>query len=182
MPFSQEPEFAFIGRSNVGKSSLINMLCNRKNLAKTSQKPGKTQLVNAFHINNTWRLIDLPGYGFAKVSQKKKGKFSDMILEYLSERKNLYCSFVLIDSRIPPQKIDLEFLDWCVVKEVPVAIVFTKSDKMNKTKLAFNTETFKAALFQRGWEELPPCFITSSAKHKGKDEVLDFINSILKEN
>lgn len=178
MEVSDTPEFAFIGRSNVGKSSLINMLANKKDLAKTSSKPGKTQLINHFSMDNVWNLIDLPGYGFAKVHARKKAKFSTMILEYLENRKNLYSAFILIDSRLTPQRIDLEFVEWCGVKQVPFQIIFTKTDKMKKTALAENIGLFEAAMFQQGWEELPQRFITSSKDGKGKDEVLAFIESL----
>lgn len=178
MPKSELPEFAFIGRSNVGKSSLINMLANKKNLAKTSSTPGKTQLINHFLIDDTWNLIDLPGYGFAKVHSRKKSKFSEMILEYLENRKNLYSAFVLIDCRLKPQNIDLEFIEWCGVKQVPFQIIFTKSDKMKKTALAENIGLFEAALYQQGWEELPKRFVSSSKDRNGKDDITDFITSL----
>jgi len=180
MKLDSRPEFAFIGRSNVGKSSLINFLTNRKNLAKTSSKPGKTQLINQFLVNDAWTLIDLPGYGYAKVSKRARSKFQELITDYLENSKQLYCAFVLIDSRIPPQAIDLEFLEWCVMKEVPIAIVFTKTDKLSTTKAMENTEHFKAALYQNGWEEIPPCFMTSSAKKIGNEELMDFIARTIK--
>ncbi len=180
MPETQFPEFAFIGRSNVGKSSLINMLVQRKNLAKTSSKPGKTRLINSFMINDSWNLIDLPGYGYAKVSKKKRNMFGDMITEYLEQREQLFCAFVLIDLRIPPQPIDLEFMDWCVVKEVPIAIIFTKCDKLKTTKRHTQRETFLAALYQRGWEQVPHFFESSSVKSEGREEILDFISNVMK--
>lgn len=179
MPDSKEPEFAFIGRSNVGKSSLINYLADRKNLALTSSKPGKTQLINTFMINGDWKLVDLPGYGFAKVSQKRRDKFSDLILSYLKDRKQLYCAFILIDSRLEPQAIDVEFVEWCGVNEVPFSIVFTKSDKLKKNELMHNTELFKAALHKSGWEELPEMFITSATKNTGGKEVLKYIGKLV---
>ncbi len=179
MAKSDIPEFAFIGRSNVGKSSLINMITNKGNLAKTSSKPGKTQLINQFSIDDKWNLIDLPGYGFAKVHARKKAKFSTMILEYLENRRNLYSAFILIDSRIPPQRIDLEFIEWCGIKQVPFQIVFTKSDKMKKTALAENIGLLEAALYQQGWEELPQRFVTSSKSRDGKDDLVGFIESLL---
>ncbi|MBO6517267.1 MAG: YihA family ribosome biogenesis GTP-binding protein [Bacteroidia bacterium] len=179
MAETQTPEFAFIGRSNVGKSSLINMLTNKSNLAKTSSKPGKTQLINHFEINNVWNLIDLPGYGFAKVHARKKARFSTMILDYLENRRNLYSAFILIDSRLSPQRIDLEFVEWCGIKEVPFQLVFTKSDKMKKTALAENIGLFEAALYKQGWESLPNRFITSSKNRDGKDELVDFIESLI---
>lgn len=174
------PEFAFIGRSNVGKSSLINFLANRKNLAKTSSKPGKTQLINQFLVNDQWTLIDLPGYGYAKVSKRRRSKFQDLITDYLQNSKQLYCAFVLIDSRIPPQAIDLEFLEWCAVNEIPVAIVFTKTDKLSTTKVMENTENFKAALYQNGWEDIPQSFLTSASKRIGNEELMEFITGVLK--
>lgn len=180
MPDDRRPEFAFIGRSNVGKSSLINMLCNRKSLAKTSSIPGKTQLINRFLINDHWCIIDLPGYGFAQVSTRKKAKFGEMISEYLSARRNLIQVFVLIDSRIPPQVIDLEFIQWCGEEQVPFAVVFTKTDKLSPPKLSLALEHFKAALYQNGWEVLPEMFVTSSAKHSGRDELLNHIEGLLK--
>lgn len=179
METTDVPEFAFIGRSNVGKSSLINMLTNQKNLAKTSSKPGKTQLINHFNINNVWNLIDLPGYGFAKVHDRKKARFSAMILDYLENRKNLYSAFILVDSRLKPQKIDLEFVEWCGIKQVPFQIIFTKTDKVKKTQLAENVGLFEAAMYQQGWEELPQRFITSSKDANGKEDVLAFIESLL---
>jgi GTP-binding protein len=172
-------EFAFIGRSNVGKSSLINYLANRKNLAKTSSKPGKTQLINQFLVNENWYLIDLPGYGYAKVSKKQRSKFQDLITDYLENSKELYCAFVLIDSRIPPQKIDLEFMEWCAVNEVPIAVVFTKTDKLSTTKMMENTENFKAALYQNGWDEIPTTFVTSAAKRVGSEDLIKFIDNVL---
>ncbi len=180
METSDKPEFAFIGRSNVGKSSLINMLANQKSLAKTSSKPGKTQLINEFDINNVWTLIDLPGYGFAKVNDRKKARFSAMIMDYLENRKNLYSAFVLVDARLKPQRIDLEFVEWCGIKEVPFQIIFTKTDKIKKTQLAENVGLFEAAMYKQGWEELPNRFITSSKNGAGKDEVLNFIESLVK--
>jgi GTP-binding protein len=172
-------EFAFIGRSNVGKSSLINFLTNRKNLAKTSSKPGKTQLINQFLVNENWYLIDLPGYGYAKVSKKIRSTFHDLITDYLKNSTQLFCAFVLIDSRIPPQKIDLEFLEWCSVNEVPIALVFTKTDKLSTTKAMENTENFKAALYQNGWDEIPPSFMTSASKRIGNKELMKFIGEVL---
>ncbi len=180
MAESETPEFAFIGRSNVGKSSLINMLTNNKNLAKTSSKPGKTQLINHFEVDNVWNLIDLPGYGFAKVHARKKSNFSAMILEYLEQRKNLFTAFVLVDSRLTPQRIDLEFVEWCGIKQIPFQLIFTKSDKIKKTALAENIGLFEAAMYQQGWEELPHRFVSSSKDGKGKDEIIEFINELVK--
>lgn len=173
------PEFAFIGRSNVGKSSLINYLTNRKNLALTSSKPGKTQLINQFLINDQWHLIDLPGYGYAKVSQKKRDKFSDLIQDYLLHRKQLMTAFVLIDSRLDPQAIDLEFIEWLGVNEIPFSIVFTKADKPNKTALMKNTELFKAAMYKSGWEDLPEMFITSASGRQGDKPLLKYISDLM---
>ncbi|MFT4521337.1 MAG: GTP-binding protein [Bacteroidia bacterium] len=174
------PEFAFIGRSNVGKSSLINALANHKGLAKISSKPGKTKLINQFLIDNVWHLIDLPGYGFAQVSKRDRDVFDEMITQYLLNRKELMTAFVLIDTRIEPQPIDLEFVEWCGVNGVPFQLVFTKADKVKSTALAENTELFKAALYKQGWEVLPNSFITSSMKKTGIDEVLTFISKLNK--
>ncbi|MCB9261594.1 MAG: YihA family ribosome biogenesis GTP-binding protein [Flavobacteriales bacterium] len=182
MKETDTPEFAFIGRSNVGKSSLINMLANQKHLAKTSSKPGKTQLINQFLIDENWLLVDLPGYGFAEVSSKKKAKFSDMIMNYLCERKNLFSAFILIDCRLEPQNIDLEFVEWCGVKQIPFQIIFTKADKMKPTALANNIELFKAAMYKQGWEELPEFFVSSSQSHAGKEEILKFITQLILNN
>lgn len=179
MPKSGEAEFAFIGRSNVGKSSLINYLTGVKNLALTSSKPGKTRLINVFRINNEWNLVDLPGYGYAKVSLRSREKFSDLIQQYLKDRKQLHCAFVLIDSRLEPQAIDIEFIEWCGVSEVPICIVFTKADKLKKNELVHHTELFKAALHKTGWEDLPSIFITSATKKTGGKEILRYIGEIL---
>jgi GTP-binding protein len=168
------PEYAFIGRSNVGKSSLINMLTNRGSLAKTSVKPGKTQLINHFIINNEWYLVDLPGYGYASVSKNQREGFEKLITGYILNRTNLMCLFVLVDSRHPLQKIDAEFMEWLATNEVPFVIVFTKGDKQGKTKLQQNIEAYKAELLQT-WEELPRIFVTSSEKKAGRDELLEFI-------
>lgn len=176
-PTTGLPEYAFIGRSNVGKSSLINMLTGRKGLAMTSQKPGKTQLINHFLINEAWYLVDLPGYGYARLSKDGREKLKKMIEDYTLERKELICLFVLIDSRHEPQKIDLEFMEWLGEEGVPFALVFTKADKLSKGKLAVNIEAYKAKL-QEQWEELPPLFITSSEEKLGKDELLDYIDGI----
>ncbi|MFT7592460.1 MAG: GTP-binding protein [bacterium] len=180
MDTSETPEFAFIGRSNVGKSSLINMLTNQKSLAKTSSKPGKTQLINHFSINNVWNLIDLPGYGYARVHDRKKARFGSMILDYLENRKNLYTAFILVDARLKPQRIDLEFVEWCGVKEVPFQIIFTKTDKIKKTQQSENIGLFEAAMYKQGWETLPNRFITSSKDGNGKDDVLEFIDTLIK--
>lgn len=168
------PEFAFIGRSNVGKSSLINMLCERKDMAKTSSKPGKTQLINHFIINKNWYLVDLPGYGYAKVSKDLKEKWNSFIEQYLVNRQNLMCVMVLLDSRIPQQKIDLEFMDWLGENEIPFVMVFTKIDKLSKLKISANINSYKNEMGKH-WDELPQCFYTSAEKKEGKDELLQFI-------
>lgn len=176
-PDTNVPEYAFIGRSNVGKSSLINMLTGNGSLAKTSQKPGKTLLINHFSINNgSWFIVDLPGYGYAARSKEQRDSFRKMIEHYVMDRRQLACLFVLIDSRHEPQKIDLEFLDFCGENGVPIAIVFTKSDKVSQRVVDHNVAAFKRELLQR-WEELPPIFITSSQKKTGKDALLDFIEA-----
>ena len=176
-PTTGLPEYAFIGRSNVGKSSLINMLTGRKGLAMTSQKPGKTQLINHFIINDAWYLVDLPGYGYARLSKDGREKLKKMIEDYTLERKELLCLFVLVDARHDPQKIDLEFIEWLGEEGVPFALVFTKADKLTKGKLAANIESYKARLRQQ-WEELPPLFITSSEERLGREELLDYIDGI----
>lgn len=173
-PKPDRPEYAFIGRSNVGKSSLINMLCGHKNLAKTSGTPGKTQLINHFLINEKWYLVDLPGYGFAKVSRTSREKWQNMISLYLLKRENLMSSFVLIDSRHAPQLIDMEFLDWMGSKQLPFSIVFTKTDKLKASEHKKNLALYKEKLMEQ-WEELPPIFITSAEKKSGRDEILDYI-------
>lgn len=172
------PEFVFIGRSNVGKSSLINMLTNHSKLAKISSRPGKTQLINHFKINDSWYLVDLPGYGWAKVSKTDKAKWKVMIREYFENRENLTLTFVLIDSRLAPQKIDLEFINWLGEHGVPFAIIFTKADKQTKNKTESSVAKFKKVLNQT-WEELPPQFITSSTNQTGKKEVLNYIGEII---
>lgn len=177
LPAPTKPEYAFIGRSNVGKSSLINMLCKKKGLAKTSQSPGKTQVINHFIINDNWYLVDLPGYGYAKVSQTTRKSWEGMIKTYLEERENLQCVMVLIDSRLEPQKVDLEFIDWLGKKEIPFSIIFTKADKQSKTKTSSNVEQFKNKLLET-WEELPAYFVTSAEEGTGKEELLDYIDQI----
>lgn len=174
-----KPEFAFIGRSNVGKSSLINMLCNRKGLAKTSATPGKTLLINHFIINNEWYLVDLPGYGFAKRSKTVQKKLDQMITSYILQREQLINTFVLIDIRHDPMKIDTDFINWLGESSVPFSIIFTKADKLGPVKAKQNAGKWMAALKDQ-WEELPPYFITSSEKRTGKDEVLTYIEDILK--
>ena len=174
-PAPDMPEYAFIGRSNVGKSSLINMLANRKNLAKTSGKPGKTQLINHFLLNDSWYLVDLPGYGYASVSKGKRLEFAKFIKQYLENRENLMCLFVLLDSRLKPQKIDMEFMQWLGKKSIPFVMCFTKQDKLSKSEAAKNLANYKKEMKQI-WKELPPIFFTSSANKKGQDEVLKFVS------
>lgn len=177
-PKGDKPEFAFIGRSNVGKSSLINMLCNKKGLAKVSVTPGKTQLINFFDINNTWFLVDLPGYGYARTSKSKKSGFQIMIEQYLSQRSSMVVAFVLIDCRHPLQKIDGEFIEWCGLNSVPFSIVFTKADKLGKNQLASNINAIKKELLKT-WNELPQSFITSSETREGRDDILKYIQQTL---
>ena len=179
-PKDTKPEYAFIGRSNVGKSSLINMLTGKKNLAKTSATPGKTLLINHFIINNEWYLVDLPGYGFAKRSKKEVQKLEQMINGYILQREQLVNVFLLIDVRLETQKIDLEFIDWLGTSSVPFAIIFTKADKLSASKVLQNVTAYKKVLSET-WEELPPMFVTSSEKKQGRDEVLDYIEQINKE-
>lgn len=173
-PKTDLPEYAFIGRSNVGKSSLINMLTNRKKLAKTSSTPGKTQLINHYLINEEWHLVDLPGYGFAKISKSAREKWGELIHKYLMKRKNLRCTFILIDVRIEPQKIDLEFMEWLGINQLPFVIVFTKSDKLNKTALINNIERYKSTLLEK-WTELPQFIVSSSITSQGRDAICDLI-------
>ncbi|MBX2964443.1 MAG: ribosome biogenesis GTP-binding protein YihA/YsxC [Cyclobacteriaceae bacterium] len=179
LPGKKLPEFAFIGRSNVGKSSLINMLTGRKQLAKTSSKPGKTQTINHYLINQAWYLVDLPGYGWASVSKEKKAGFGRIIEDYVRKSANLSCLFVLIDLRLPPQAIDLSFIQWVGFHEIPLAIIFTKADKLSKQQALQNQKQFEKELLVE-WEELPPILITSAEKKTGKDEVLDFISAALR--
>lgn len=167
-------EYAFIGRSNVGKSSLINMLCNNNKLAKTSATPGKTQLINHFVINDHWYLVDLPGYGFAKTSKSSRAKFETIIFDYCKKRETLACLFVLIDSRLPLQKIDQEFMLWCAETGIPFSIIYTKTDKNSKAELSRNIKSIEKELLKI-WEELPNSFISSGEKGTGKEEILDFI-------
>ncbi|MDO4931618.1 MAG: ribosome biogenesis GTP-binding protein YihA/YsxC [Prevotellaceae bacterium] len=176
-PKDNKMEFAFIGRSNVGKSSLINMLTGRKGLAKTSATPGKTLLINHFNINDQWYIVDLPGYGFAKRSKKVQDEITQMISSYILYREQLVNVFLLIDIRHEPQKIDLEFMQWLGENGIPFSIVFTKADKLGAGKIKMNTNSYLNALLET-WEELPPYFITSSEKGTGKQEVLDYIENI----
>jgi GTP-binding protein len=178
-PKDTKPEYAFIGRSNVGKSSLINMLTNNKRLAKTSATPGKTLLINHFIINNEWYLVDLPGYGFAKRSKKEIAKLEQMIEGYILQREQLINVFVLVDVRLEPQKIDLDFIEWLGTSSIPFSIVFTKADKLSAGKVAQNVAQYKKVLMET-WEELPPMFVTSSENKQGRDEVLDYIEQINK--
>ncbi|MDB5019762.1 MAG: YihA family ribosome biosis GTP-binding protein [Pedobacter sp.] len=177
LPVANMPEYAFIGRSNVGKSSLINMLVNQHGLAKTSQRPGKTQLINHFLINEKWYIVDLPGYGYAKVSKSSRESWEKFIRNYLTKRESLQCIFVLIDSRLEPQKIDLEFCCWLGEIQVPFALVFTKADKQSAPKTDSNVALFRKQL--AGWfEEIPPLFISSAEKGLGRDEILNFITEV----
>ena len=179
-PKDTKPEYAFIGRSNVGKSSLINMLTNNRKLAKTSSTPGKTLLINHFIINNEWYLVDLPGYGFAKRSKSELQKLEQMITGYLLQRQQLVNVFLLVDIRLEAQKVDLDFIQWLGSSSIPFAIVFTKADKLSATKVNQNVEAYKKVLSET-WEELPPIFITSAEKKQGRDEILDYISQINKE-
>ena len=176
-PTDGRPEFAFIGRSNVGKSSLINMLTGNKKLAKTSGTPGKTQLINHFEINKEWYLVDLPGYGYAKVSKKERAKFEVFISEYLMMRETLMNVFVLIDCRLEPQLIDVEFMNWCGSKQIPFCIVFTKLDKVSSSVLGKNMAKYKKEMLKH-WDEIPPVFTTSSESALGKEKILNYIDQI----
>lgn len=176
-PNSTIPEYAFIGRSNVGKSSLINMLTARKNLAKTSGRPGKTQLINHFLINKTWHLVDLPGYGYARVSKSAKKVFQKFITAYFQKREQLVCAFVLIDSRHKPQPIDLEFMEWLGSHQIPFCIIFTKADKLKPKALERHISEYEAEMLKT-WIEMPEYFITSSSTGKGRDELLNYIDHI----
>ncbi len=176
-PQNNLPEYAFIGRSNVGKSSLINRLTNRKNLAKTSGRPGKTQLINHYIINDNWYLVDLPGYGYARVSKSDKKRFQKFITNYFLQRKQLVSAFVLIDIRHEPQPIDLEFMEWMGKNEIPFSILFTKADKLKPTAIEKNIATYQNVLLET-WEEMPPYFITSSSKTIGREEILNYIEKL----
>ncbi len=175
-PKPDMPEYAFIGRSNVGKSSLINMLTSNSKLAKVSGRPGKTQTINHFLINRNWYLVDLPGYGYAQVAKKDRKVWETFIGDYIRNRENLFCLFILIDSRHAPLAIDLNFINWAGTSGIPIALIFTKADKLSKTALTANIELYKRRLLE-DWEALPPIFCTSSEKHIGRDEVLSFIEN-----
>ena len=179
-PDDTKPEYAFIGRSNVGKSSLINMLTRNKKLAKTSATPGKTLLINHFIINKEWYLVDLPGYGYAKRSKKEVAKLDQMIRGYILGREQLVNVFVLVDVRLEPQPIDIEFINWLGLSSIPFAIVFTKADKLSASKVKSNVDSYIKKMLE-SWEEMPPYFITSSDNRQGRDEVLDYIEKINKE-
>lgn len=176
-PNTRLPEYAFIGRSNVGKSSLINMLMQNSKLAKTSGKPGKTQLINHFLVNENWYLVDLPGYGYAKVSKTKKEKFQGLISDYLIGRESLVCAFVLIDIRLEPQKIDLEFMAFLAEYELPFCMVFTKADKLSLHNINKNVAHYHKVMM-REWESLPAYFVTSAVNQTGREEVLDYIEEL----
>jgi GTP-binding protein len=178
-PAPDKPEFAFIGRSNVGKSSLINMLTNSRHLAKTSTKPGKTQTINHFLINKEWYLVDLPGYGYANVSKSIREGFGKIIEDYVLKRENLSCLFILLDSRLEPQKIDLSFIEWAGSKGIPIALLLTKTDKLSRNELGKNLSAYQRTLLTQ-WEELPPLMITSAEKRTGKEEVLSFIDGAIR--
>ena len=173
-PAPDKPEYAFIGRSNVGKSSLINMLLGRRNLAKTSSTPGKTRLINHFIVNDEWYLVDLPGYGYAKISKKEREKWEGMIRTYLTRRESLVNTFILIDSRIEPKKSDIDFIDWFGESQLPFALIFTKTDKLTSNAMASNIAAFKAKLSET-WDELPTMFLSSAENGLGRDSILDFI-------
>ena len=179
-PATTFPEYAFIGRSNVGKSSLINMLTNHKGLAMTSARPGKTMLINHFLINKSWYLVDLPGYGYAKRDRKSQEQIRQIIESYILGREQMTCLFLLIDSRLEPQRIDLEFIEWLGENGIPFALVFTKADKLGTGKLKTNVQAYLEKLTEQ-WEELPPHFVTSSEDRTGRQELLDYIDSINKE-
>ena len=180
-PAPDRPEYAFIGRSNVGKSSLINMLVGQNSLAKVSVRPGKTQLINHFIVDESWYLVDLPGYGYAKIAISVKEKFQKLISRYILDRENLYCLFVLIDIRHKAQQIDLEFLSWLGENHIPFAIIFTKADKLGKVTAAKNVATYMHELLEF-WEELPPFIVSSSLDGTGRDEIISFIEKINSSN
>lgn len=172
------PEYAFIGRSNVGKSSLINMLTGRKSLAKTSGRPGKTQLINHFIINKDWFLVDLPGYGYARTSKKQKATFQKLIDKYFTKRNQLLAAFLLVDIRHEPQPIDLDFMEWLNEKGIPFSLVFTKADKLKPGAREQAVERYQEKMNARGWVEMPPYFITSSSKNLGREDVLEYIDGV----
>ena len=177
-PKNNIPEYAFIGRSNVGKSSLINSICNKKSLAKTSSRPGKTQLINHYLINDKWHLVDLPGYGYAKVSKSRKKIFQSFITEYFKKRTQLINAFLLIDIRHEPQQIDINFMRWLGNNLIPFSIIFTKSDKVSPRTLNQNLNNYKKLMLDKIWESLPPIFITSSQSKKGGEDVLNYIEKL----
>ncbi|HRX29521.1 MAG TPA: ribosome biogenesis GTP-binding protein YihA/YsxC [Saprospiraceae bacterium] len=176
-PKPNMPEVAFIGRSNVGKSSLINMLCNKKDMARTSKQPGKTQTINYYYVQSGWYLVDLPGYGYAKVSKHRRNSWEKMIERYLELRENLQCAFVLVDSRHELQKIDLEFINWLGERAIPFSIIYTKIDKVKNSKQDANIQALNDALMEY-WNSLPPSFVTSAETGEGKDELLKYIDSL----
>ena len=178
-PKDQRPEFAFIGRSNVGKSSLINMLTNRKGVAKVSNTPGKTQLINYFLINDLWYLVDLPGYGYAKLSKTKRKEFQSMIEDYLIKKETIVCTFILIDCRHDLQSLDLEFINWCGISRLPICLVFTKMDKLRPNERNKNVSRLKESLLEH-WEELPTTFLTSADTFEGRDDILKYIHKLVK--
>jgi GTP-binding protein len=180
-PTEPIPEYAFIGRSNVGKSSLINMLTERKNLAKTSGRPGKTQLINHFKINNNWFLVDLPGYGYARVSKKEKKTFQKYITDYFKKRTQLLSAFVLIDIRHKPQPVDLRFMEWMGEHQIPFSIIFTKADKLKPMAIERHVKEYLKVLTEGVWEEAPNYFVTSSTNYMGREEILAYIDSVNKE-
>ena len=177
-PQNSIPEYAFIGRSNVGKSSLINSLCNKKKLAKTSSRPGKTQLINHFLINENWYLVDLPGYGYARVSKAQKKIFQTFITKYFKYRTQLVNAFLLVDIRHEPQSIDLKFMEWLEENLIPFSIVFTKADKLNTKSIKKNINDYKSKMLISNWEEIPPIFITSAQNKSGSKEILNYINQL----
>lgn len=180
-PKTDIPEFAFIGRSNVGKSSLINMLTNNKSLAKTSSTPGKTRLINFFIINNKWHLVDLPGYGYAKVSKSQRGEFRESIINYIGKRKSLFCVFVLLDSRLTPQEIDIKFIQWLGRNEIPFQLIGTKTDKITQAEISKFLKSYQEIL-KADWEEIPQIICTSSTKRTGRDEIFAIITNAMSVN
>jgi len=180
-PQHAQPEYAFIGRSNVGKSSLINALLQHKGLAKTSSRPGKTQLINHFLINDYWYLVDLPGYGYARVSKTQKKKFQESITRYFEQRQELYCTFLLIDIRHKPQPIDLQFMEWLGQNQIPFVIVFTKADKLKPQQRQNQVQAYKNALLAHAWEDIPPVFITSATNKTGCETLLAYIGDLNEE-